>query len=413
LFSPAENGLRELKRENNGHKLASEAGVNVPEQVFISDNIGGCSAVIYRFVENAKSFSLSGSHINDESVVKLFELLVKLHLHGVYQDDIHMDNILMTNKELYLIDLGSVVCEKKGILLSKKASLKNLAKLVSQFIPTEQVKLIQRLEVYYQERGWGFDEREYEEFLELLSKVWNKSKRDYLSKCFRTCTMTTYKHSFIREYAFRTSFLSAISFDVVKDIELLMSRGQVIKAGNSATVVRLEADGKQLIIKRYNIKNGWHFLRRCLRQSRAAVSWRNANLLEFIGMPTPKPLGFIEQRTGWFRHTAYFISEYTQAEQLLDVYHRRQPSKDELEQISSIFILLQKCRISHGDMKASNLLIDCDSKVSVIDLDAMQEHGSDRLFQRKHNKDKNRFLRNWNDLKLKKIFSTLICADDI
>ncbi|MDH5358583.1 MAG: hypothetical protein OEW63_08175 [Gammaproteobacteria bacterium] len=412
LFSPDQKGKRELAKEKQGYKLAKGAGINVPEQLLTTDNMMGCLAVIYTFVENAEPFSLDGVGSCADRVAKIVNFLTNLHKKGIYQDDIHTDNILMVDDELYLIDLGSVVREQENGGLSQMSSLANLAKLVAQFTPIKQEAIIQAIPVYYQAREWAFNDKEYTHFLSLLDKAWQKRKRDYLSKCFRNCTMTTYEHSFWYEFAFRTEFLDRLSVDLVKNIELLMARGEVVKSGNSATVVRVEIDGKQVIIKRYNIKNIWHSLRRCFRTSRAAVSWRNANLLEFIGLPTPKPLGFIENRVGWFRHTAYFINEYTEAEQLLDVYQQRKPTEGELEQINSIFALLHKCQISHGDLKASNLLLDAGGNVSMIDLDAMQEHKRIKAFQRTFYKDKKRFLRNWQDIEIKEKFQALIFSNN-
>jgi RIO-like serine/threonine protein kinase len=220
--------------------------------------------------------------------------------------------------------------------------------------------------------------------------------------------MTVYGHDFSTEYAFRRDYFQSDVSDFINNIEQLMSKGESLKAGNSATVVKVMFDGKPIVIKRYNVKSFWHFVRRCLRQSRAAVSWRNANLLEFINLPTLKPVGFIENRKGWFRHTSYFISEYQDSEELLDVYQQRQPTENELEQIKTIFDLMQETKISHGDLKAQNLLIGPQGKVALIDLDAMQEHQAENKFQKAFNKDKQRFLRNWQDIEVKKMFTSLI-----
>jgi Ser/Thr protein kinase RdoA (MazF antagonist) len=51
-------------------------------------------------------------------------------------------------------------------------------------------------------------------------------------------------------------------------------------------------------------------------------------------------------------------------------------------------------RITHGDLKASNLLWDADRLV-LIDLDAMCQHASPAGFARAWQRDRARFLRNW------------------
>ena len=188
----------------------------------------------------------------------------------------------------------------------------------------------------------------------------------------------------------------------------MFDKAKLLKAGNTATVIQTELAGRQVVIKRYNIKSFPHALSRMFRKSRAAKSWQNANLLEFIGIPTVKPLGFIEKRWGWFRGTAYFLAEYQASEELLDVYQRRQPEPDESSQIQSIFRLLQACKIGHGDMKAQNLLLSQDGEVLLIDLDSLVEYCSESLGEKAHAQDKKRFLRNWADGPLYQYFSTLL-----
>jgi tRNA A-37 threonylcarbamoyl transferase component Bud32 len=404
LFASEQKGEREINKELRGHALAKAAGVNVPDLVASYTDDLDYYAIAYDFLADTELFSSETARKNQKHVANVLEMLGKMHNYGIYQQDIHLDNILLKNDKLYLIDLGSVECEIEGQPLSKSKSLKNLSLFVAQFYPLEQTDLIPLIKVYYQSRSWSWNDKEQTYFLNILKTTWKKRKQNYLKKCFRNCTMTVYGHDFSKEYAFRRDYFQNDVSDFISNIEQLMSEGESLKAGNSATVVKVTYGDKTIVIKRYNIKNIWHFMRRCLRQSRAAVSWRNANLLEFINLPTLKPIGFIEKRKGWFRHTAYFISEYQDSEELLHVYQQRQPSEGELAQIRTIFELMQQTQISHGDLKAQNLLLDTQNQVALIDLDSMQEHLSFSEFEKAFNKDKNRFLQNWKDLKLKETF---------
>ncbi|PHS30247.1 MAG: serine/threonine protein kinase, partial [Methylophaga sp.] len=286
-------------------------------------------------------------------------------------------------------------------------SLANLAMLVVQFKPKQQQILLNRLEVYYQARAWTLSVADRNRVNEFVEKAWQKRKTNYLSKCFRSCTMTAYKKTFSQQYAFRSSFLDEAGSEFIDKIDELVSNGQILKAGNSATVVQVEYAGKKLVIKRYNIKNWWHFLKRCYRPSRAAASWRNGNLLQLLGIATPKPLGFIENRIGFFRKNAYLVCERSGGQEILTVYKYRPPTEDELTQLKDIFKLFKQYRVSHGDLKASNLLIKKKGKIQLIDLDAMEEHGSDKSFQRAFIKDKRRFVENWRNSDIKTAVESL------
>lgn len=408
LFAKAKKGEREYNRELQGHQLVLASGVNVPQLLTSGENVEHCFAIAYEFLENAESFSTGKVRKKAENIIKMLKMVAKMHDYGIFQDDIHLDNLMLKDSDVYLIDLGSIKVEQANQPLSKKACLHNLARLVAQFFPLEQAEILKLVPIYYQQRQWQWNDDEHSLFIKKLKTVWQKRKLDYLSKCFRNCTMTQYNRTFSHEYAFRTDFLPEGPTELITNIDQLMSIGKVLKAGNSATVVLVEIAGKQVVIKRYNIKNIWHLLRRTMRVSRAAISWRNANLLEFINLPTLKPLGFIEKRMGWFRHTAYFISEYHESTELLDEYQHRQPTNNELEQINNIFMLMHNNQISHGDLKAQNLLIDAQGKVILIDLDAMQEHQSERTFQKAFNNDKKRFLRNWQESTVKDVFKDLL-----
>lgn len=407
LFVKRKKGERELAREKRGYQLAKQAGVHVPKLVFATDDLQDYCAIAYRYLKKAKPFTDKKKTLNTY-VDELLQFTAKLHNFGIVQNDFHLGNILLVEKDLYLIDLASVMGRAQGKPLDKTASLANLAMLVVQFKPKQQQILLNRLEVYYQARAWTLNVADRNRVNKAVDKAWQKRKTNYLSKCFRSCTMTAYKKTFSQQYAFRSSFLDEVGSKFIDEIDELVSNGQILKAGNSATVVQVEYAGKKLVIKRYNIKNWWHFLKRCYRPSRAAASWRNGNLLQLLGIATPKPLGFIENRIGFFRRNAYLVCERSGGQEILTVYKYRPPTEDELTQLKDIFKLFKQYRVSHGDLKATNLLIKKKGKIQLIDLDAMQEHGIDKPFQRAIAKDQKRFVDNWAELKLKETFTRLI-----
>ncbi len=406
LFVKSAKGRHEFHRELTGYQLAQRAGISVPAMLDKTEDGPDCYALIYQFIENASAYSLRGDV--SQKLQDLCRLIAEMHQKGIYQEDIHLDNFLLTEEGLVLIDLGSVKAETPGKALSKKRSLLNLAGLIAQFDLKARKALAPLLQYYYQQRGWQYGLSEQTRFEQVLEQVWQKRKRHYLSKCFRDCSMTVYHKDFEWEYAFRRDFWDDWQPESMAAIETLFDGADVLKAGNSATVIRRELAGRQVVIKRYNIKNIWHAFRRCFRPSRAAQSWSNANLLEFIGIPTVTPLGFVEKRRGWFRSTAFFISEYQPAEELLDVYSQREPSDREMEQIRDMFASLAHCQIGHGDMKAQNFLVNKEGDIFLIDLDAMKEYRSRWCSRKAHLADKKRFLRNWPTGPLSHRLSSLI-----
>jgi hypothetical protein len=126
LFVPSKKGWRELSREQHGYRACRAADVDVPQELFLSDNFAGCLAVAYQFLEEARPFSLQD--VTDEQATgALLDLMLKCHNAGIYQHDIHTDNVLVTPKGLFLIDLASIQGQI-GKPLPASKSLKNLAR---------------------------------------------------------------------------------------------------------------------------------------------------------------------------------------------------------------------------------------------------------------------------------------------
>jgi len=396
LFVKRNKGERELIREEQGYQCAIQAGVNVPRLIFSNNIDAGYCAIAYQYLENAQLFT------NTEEVIEthgdnLFKIALALHKEGVVHNDFHLENILIVENRLYLIDLASLIRIKSGKPLNKHISLSNLAVLIAQFNYKQQQLLIERLQQYYLAREWLFKANEIEIIDAYVDKAWKKRKKDYMKKGLRNCTLTIYQKNFFQQYGFQRSFIEEVGEDFLQEVNDLVSKGQILKAGNSATVVKVTYAGKVLVIKRYNIKSFGHFLRRCCRSTRAIISWQNGRLLQLLGIATPKPLGFIENRIGWFRSTAYLICEQSDGQDMATVFEKRVPTKNELIQLENIFETFKKYHISHGDFKATNFLIEKPDTIQLIDLDAMREHKNKGRFQRHFAKDKRRFIANWKN----------------
>ena len=107
----------------------------------------------------------------------------------------------------------------------------------------------------------------------------------------------------------------------------------------------------------------------------------------------------MERRWCWLRGRAYLITEYCGGQDIIARFHgylQQSPPESELLALDRLFAALLRERISHGDLKGHNLFWDeVRAAWSLIDLDAMQQHRSDRSFARAYARDRARFLRNW------------------
>ena len=177
-----------------------------------------------------------------------------------------------------------------------------------------------------------------------------------------------------------------------------IAQGHIYKTGGAATVARVEQGQRVLVVKRYNIKNIMHWLKRFWRPSRAWHSWREGHRLSVLGIATPQPLAVLENRWLGLRGSAWLISEYCGEQDIIDRLSNYQDSgavpEAEIVALVELLNALIREKISHGDLKGHNILWHHE-RCYLIDLDAMQQHHNMRSFTRAYLKDRNRLLRNW------------------
>ena len=174
-----------------------------------------------------------------------------------------------------------------------------------------------------------------------------------------------------------------------------MATGKVLKNGVTCTVANVVAGDQMLVVKRYNLKHWRHAMSRAWRPSRAWHSWRAAHRLAFYGIATPQPLALIEERLGPLRGRAFLVTEHCPGRNLRDsLSPGDEPAPEQQAAILELFRTLCALRITHGDLKASNLLWH-DGRVVLIDLDAMVQHRLESAFVRDWRSDRLRLLRNW------------------
>ena len=134
---------------------------------------------------------------------------------------------------------------------------------------------------------------------------------------------------------------------------------------------------KNIVIKRYNHKNLFHSLSHSVMNSRAIRNWLHAQRITMLGILTPKPLAYIEQRKGFILWNSYYISEYADGRNLYNLLTDKGIAEREKASIKNqVEILLNKLDnnlITHGDLKHSNILIT-KSGPALTDLDSMKAH---------------------------------------
>jgi tRNA A-37 threonylcarbamoyl transferase component Bud32 len=355
--------------------------------------------LIYQAVQQAQNaeelYKSASSNIRLELLKKLVTALAQQHAAGLVQTDLHLKNFIVANGSVWAID-GDGIRQKN---LSRRASYQQLAVLISKLFILDQQDFVGSLvKTYQKERGW------VEQISPNVILAWANSSqantvREYVErKIFRNCTDVVFRKmpTFIVVQNAAVE-LPALAPDI---LQALMHSGRILKAGNTSTVIRAPLAEMDVVVKRYNIKNWRHALSRAWRPSRAAQSWSNAFRLQYHGFLTPQPLAMLEQHWFGLRGEAYFVSALSA---LPDAFIFFDSVKDKALRQEAIRQLALTCyqfyllKISHGDLKATNLQINVQGQIVVMDLDSMKQHRCAKLALRAHVKDIRRLLQNWKD----------------
>ncbi|HNR11843.1 MAG TPA: lipopolysaccharide kinase InaA family protein [Thermodesulfobacteriota bacterium] len=373
--------------------------------------------VVFRFVAEAITLEEAwrASETPEEQkqlLEQVIPMLASLHEKGVIQSDLHLKNFLLQGTKMHLLDYDSISVSNEP--LGKQISLTNLGLFFAQFPPWFDGWVNDLVKVYASSRGWQNVEAGASFLLRIVDKCRKRRARRVLKKIFRESS----SYCFLKEWNLNAVYSRSLCFGngaaLVRNPDALISeeeRGN-LKKGNTSTVTAAMVSGEPLVIKRYNIKNLFHGFSRSLRPSRAARSWENAHRLALLDIATAPPQAFIEKRIGPIRRESFFITSLVKGENCLRFFHNDGISPAEqvrvAEKIAALFRLLARYRISHGDLKATNILIAADS-VILIDLDAMREHRFLSSFQKAFQADLRRFLKNWDELPdVKRLFANTL-----
>ncbi|NMY68423.1 lipopolysaccharide kinase InaA family protein [Pseudomonas sp. WS 5414] len=395
---------RHFQRELQGVRLLAEQGLTTP--LLLADGLqeGEGGWLLFEFLEGAQSLGNAWKQVEklpvlaDEQTAVLAEALgaiAQLHAKGLWQEDLHLDNLLRHNGRLHLIDGAGICVEEAGKPLSRQKVLENLGVFFAQ-LPKSLEPFTEELLVHYL-----LSNAEHALPLEALEKQVNKVRgwrlRDFLNKVGRECTLFSVQRGPFALRAIRREEEAAM-LPVLAQADALLDQGHLYKTGGAASVGRVEAAGRTLVVKRYNIKGLAHWLKRFWRPSRAWHSWREGNRLEFLGIATPRPLAVLEQRFLWLRRRAYLVTEYLSGPDIIERFapfvDSGEAPESELLALDRLFAQLIRERISHGDFKGHNLFWQ-DDRWALIDLDSMCQHSSLSSFAPAFARDRARFMRNW------------------
>ena len=402
LFLDSRSAHRHWSREKAGVEALCRAGIRTPELLFSGHLENGTPALVFDLLGDAQTaldLWTNLTSVTEKAVLLnlLVDLIAGLHDSGLIQKDLHLGNFLLSNRQMFAIDGDAVCTDGKGEPLSVKASGLNLALFFAQLFPVDDIFLDAAVIYYAQLRS--MDSMQLTNRVKAdLPVVRRKRRHKYVNKSYRTSSEFVRSNVKGQVSISRRDAQGETLNRLLSDPDAFMHDGEILKAGNTCTVVRVKVDDCDWVIKRYNIKNPLHALSRCYRPTRAWTSWGNAHQLKISGIATPRAVAVIEKRFGPLRSTGYYVCDFQEGPLASDFFATGGFDsflfKEAAQNFVVLFELFRKLGIHHGDCKATNFLL-FDNAPCVLDLDAMGEPLSRQTFNRLFNADRRRFLQNW------------------
>lgn len=137
--------------------------------------------------------------------------------------------------------------------------------------------------------------------------------------------------------------------------------------------------------------------------SRCRRSWLAALAFARAGIPTPAPLAVLEWKKfgGVWLDQAFLATRQAEGISLAEFARTHRADRDRLERIAGklreYFSTMANHRIVHGDLKATNILVDETDRISFIDLDAFSLVTSSSRWKKLREKDARIFAENWKN----------------
>ena len=420
LFYHPKRWRRNQLKDANGISVLSDRDILSPsilENTYMADNQGG--VLIIEYLEQGDTLNCCLLKTKDESekyrIVKLAVLsIADCHKKGVWQPDIHLNNFFISNSLIYFLDGGDIKAGQAG--LRGEIVVANLALFFAQLNISFDKHVYSLLDNYEERTEW-LSKIARATFFSKIKTARIKRLKNLDRKLYRSTTANRSLKGYDRFVVHDGKLQSAEVGTLVYDPEEYIQEGVIIKAGNASTVTEISFNNIECVLKRYNVKTIWHSVKYLFKASRASRSWRNAFMLNMMGINTPHPYLFYEERNFWIlRRRAFFLSVKIPAPHLLDLMFdskfRASEIKNIIASFKEFFKIMVYYQVSHGDMKATNFIFH-KNKLFVLDLDAMKRYRNRNFYRKAILKDLGRFMKNWRGKRFESEFEELVKSIEI
>lgn len=393
VFNPHAKQERDVEAEWKNSLLLHEMDLPIPEPLFLAHAGDGWVVLGFAWIEQSVSLDelLCGAEGDErrQGLEQLVALHHSQHQQGCCQADNHLGNYLWSEGTIWMLDAGSYVFGSAGLDQSTRTS--NMALLAAN-IPLRWLEEFRTAVDRRYKLGLGAMDGAVKAAIRTRQHMYYKKTR-------RSCSEFERIREGRWDALFCRDFDSGLRQKLLADPDDFFNGQSLIKDGNTCSVVEVSHGGRSYILKRYNPKSWWYRVSHMLMTPRALLSWSNGHVLRLFGIATPRPCACLLDRPGGLLRSAYLLMEKVDGESLLDAAPAliERSSTRLPAQFADLWHELDWLDAHHGDFKATNLMVDQGGELLLIDLDGLRFCRSVRGKKRGQEKDRKRFMRNWDD----------------
>jgi len=378
LFVSRLHGRRHWGREKHGLEELARRGIRTAAVLAGGKSPEGSYVLAIEKIAHAADLHTLAQLADAERTAafeQLFIYLAQMHKAGVCQRDLHLGNFLWDGQAVFALDPAMMTFSRKPLGRSRSIQQAIRLLLILRCDSIEPVKQ------YFQARNWELDSEQIRAIEQLKQRMRRKLTESGLKKTMRSgrrfLAVRDGRHRGVFD---RVTFGDEDLGAFMRTLDERMEAGVILKRGNTCFVSKVRLNGTDIVIKRYNHKGWVHSLRHTIKGSRARKCWLFGHRLEGLGIACAKPLAFIEQRQGGLIRQSYIINAFIDGP---DIARAAAALPDDsarhriAERTCRMLGELVRCGLTHGDLKAGNILIRNGHPV-LIDLDSMQRRSCGR-----------------------------------
>ncbi len=295
------------------------------------------SYVVQQWIEG-KSFleALKTSDNQSELMEKLAALLKALKIHHVRHNDLHIENILVSDNQLYLIDLHKMRIKGSFAVLDEVSNLSHVLVNIYNYFDSDEK------EVFFANYGNPGVREMVERAMDRLADRWIRKKKE---RAFQETSMITARGNRLYRVGMENRATGELQ--------------NVIKVDRKVRVERYTDHIRKIFVSRRRLERAW--------RNHIVLAYMKFSIVPpvfYVELPGDSPMGSIamEDMLGKGREFDRHLDAMYDS---MDVHERRLF----IGKLADFLLMITRKKIVHKDMKACNIFVLHDGGFVLLDVE--------------------------------------------